>query len=491
MKQRQHSEARRGGKAWALGLLLGAAVGAAWSGEAAAGPLDIFGLSARSTAMGGAMAGGAEDFSALYYNMAGMVHAGPNVGMGLLVGLDDVNIRLKPRPPGYDLPDQGQGSSAIPSRYRLRARADTDDLADTYGFFIGAVSTLGIERLRVGGMAYLPINRLGLQRTHFVDEREQYFSNRLDFELLGGRSQHQVVIVGAAYALTDWLSLGAGLSFLPSTAGTNYVYIDNPTDQANVQVVLNQEQSGNVAPHAGLMLGPVEGWKVGLTYRGEIYLSVDVQNEVQIRGFQEDEATFPVLQKLPNALAYTPHQLVLGVSSTKPGLMLSADVTWSLWSRYLNQQAERTEGFQDTFTPRLGVEYQVSPWFTLRSGVAYEMSPVPAQEGRTSYVDNDRVILSLGSGHPLELFDYPVEVSWVGQLQHLRPRDTNKSLQWAPACAPGEQALCDELPDADRDPVTGDPIPEHAGLQTGNPGFPGFTSWGLLFAVSLDLRWRF
>lgn len=484
-------KARRGGRAG--GLVVAAALGVSlWSASASAGPLDIFGLSARSMAMGGAMTGDATDFSSLYYNMAGMVHAEPNVGMGLLIGLDDVNVRLKARPPGYDLPDLGQSAAAIPSRYRLRARQGTEDIPDTYGFFIGAVSSLGIKGLRVGGMAYLPVNRLGLQQTHFADEREQYFSNSLDFELLGGRSQHQVVIVGAAYALTEWLSVGGGLSFLPSTAGTNYVYIDNPTDQSNVQVALNQEQKGNVAPHAGLMLGPVEGWRVGLSYRGENHMSVDVENEVQIRGFQESEGGFPVIQQLPNALAYSPHQLALGVSSTRGGLTWSADVTWSLWSRYLNNQSERGAGFEDTFTPRLGVEYPLYPWFTLRSGAAYEASPVPAQTGRTNYVDNSRLIISLGSGHPLELFDAPVEVSWVGQLHYLVPRDTQKAVRsrW-PSCTPGERALCDELPDDAPDPVTGQPVPEHAGLQTGNPGFPGFSSGGLLLALSLDLRWRF
>jgi len=457
-----------------------------------AGPLDIFGLSARSTALGGGMSGEANDFSALYYNMAAMSFTEPNIGMGILVAVDDVNIGLKARPPGYDLPDRGQTSARIPTSYLLRPRENTDDILNTYGFYIGAVSSLGIPNLRIGGMAYLPVNRLGLQRTHFVDEREQYFSNGLDFELLGVRTQHQVIIVGASYAVTEWFSVGLGLSFLPSTGGTNFVYIDNPTDQANVDVVLNQEQAGNVAPHAGVMIEAAPGVQVGLTWRGEIYLSVDVKNEIQIRGFQTNEDVFPVLQNLPNTLAYSPHQLVMGASYKAEGLSVMGDVTYSLWDRYLNNQAERNANFRNTLTPRIGVEMELEPWFTVRTGIGYERTPVPEQTGRTNYVDNDRLILSMGTGHPLELFGFPVEVSWFVQAQYLVPRDVNKlpSGQYA-NCEPGVSTLCDELPDEVVDPSTGQPVPQHQGLQTGNPGFPGFGSWGQLLALGIDVRWRY
>lgn len=456
------------------------------------GPLDIFGLSARSTALGGGVSGEANDFSALYYNLAAMSFTEPNIGMGILISVDDVEIRLKARPPGYDLPDRGQTSARIPTSDLLRARGDTTDILDTYGFYIGAVSSLGIPKLRIGGLAYLPVNRLGLQRTHFVDEREQYFSNQLDFELLGVRSQHQVIIVGASYAVTEWFSVGAGLSFLPSTAGTNLVYIDNPTDQANVDVVLDQEQAGNVAPHLGVMFQPTPEIQVGATWRGEVYLSVDVKNEIQIRGFQDNEDVFPVIQNLPNTLAYSPHQFVAGASYKGDGVKVVGDITYALWDRYLNHQTVRDGQFRNTITPRLGVESELEPWFTVRTGIAYERSPVPDQTGRTNYVDNDRLIISLGSGHPLELFDYPVEVSWFVQGQYLVPRDVNKvPLGMHPDCAVGVTQLCDELPDDMLDPSTGLKIPAHQGLQTGNPGFPGFGSWGQLLALGLDIRWRY
>lgn len=57
-------------------------------------------------------------------------------------------------------------------------------------------------------------------------------------------------------------------------------------------------------------------------------------------------------------------------------------------------------------------------------------------------------------------------------------------------CGAGGRQLCDELPDDARD-AYGQPIAQAAGLQTGNPGFPGFQSWGHLVAIGVDAKWLF
>jgi hypothetical protein len=48
--------------------------------------------------------------------------------------------------------------------------------------------------------------------------------------------------------------------------------------------------------------------------------------------------------------------------------------------------------------------------------------------------------------------------------------------------------VCDEVPDTTVDPVTGKTMAQAQGLQTGNPGFPGFLSFGTILAFGLDLR---
>jgi len=94
------------------------------------------------------------------------------------------------------LRDLGNASATIPGKYRLNACGDTNDMPNTYGMHIGAVGLLGLDRLRVGVGVFLPVDHVAVQNSHFPDEREQYFSNRLDFEYLAStcsiRSSWQV-----------------------------------------------------------------------------------------------------------------------------------------------------------------------------------------------------------------------------------------------------------------------------------------------------------
>lgn len=463
-------------------------------GVAAANPFDIFGAGSRAGAMGGAMTAGSNDFSAVYYNVGAMGFQDATSGVGFTLSVDNALIRLKARPDGYELPNLGRNSAAVPSEFRLRPRTDTEGLLDTYGVYAGGVTSLGFDDLRLGMVVFFPVNRLGLQVTHFPDEREQYFTNQLTFELLGARVQRQVIMLGAAYRLADWLSVGAGISFLPTVRSANNVYLDNPTDQSDVELVLDTDQTGRVAPSIGAQLILTDDLQVGLNWRGEHYFVLKGRNEVQIRGFQEIEDDYPVLQEFSVVQNFTPHQLSLG-TSYKLGeqTLATLDLVYMVWSRYLNNQGARVESFEDTTSMRIGAEHKVSDAVVLRAGFGFEPTPVPAQTGRTNYVDNDRVVFSLGMGHALDFLDeQPVELSWYMQLQYLIPQDTDKDLSSAfPACEEGVKVLCDELPDDLPDPVTGLPTPENAGLQTGNPGFPGFQSYGQILTVGLDLRWRY
>ena len=59
----------------------------------------------------------------------------------------------------------------------------------------------------------------------------------------------------------------------------------------------------------------------------------------------------------------------------------------------------------------------------------------------------------------------------------------NKAL---PSTLPtSEGGLVDEVPDGMTDYETGEPIPGSQGLQTNNPGFPGYTVGGLLLSGSI------
>ena len=456
-----------------------------------ANPLDLFGFGARGAAMG-AMTAAADDYTAVYYNPGALGLAPSGMGAGLHASYDDVTIRLKPRPAGYDLPDLGAGGAVIGSKYRLRSRSDTNDIPNTYALHIGGVGSLGSERLRIGFAAFLPLNRLGQQSSPYSDEREQYFSNALQFEMIGQPAQHQVIMLAAAYRLTPWLSLGTGLSMMPQSTTQSQVYVPDPGHQDKINMTVTNDQVGRFAQLAGILLTPADHWQLGATWRGENYFAINLDTELQIKGFQNDPGSYPIHQRSQVVSAYQPHQFVVGASYVDDGLQFVADATYALWSRYRNHQGEQGSGFADTWSARVGAGWQVTPDRVLRAGLRWEPSPVPDQTGRTNYVDNDRVVASVGAGHRMHMFGHDMELGWYIQATHLMPRDTNKAVHGSyPTCAPGVSGLCDEAPDASIDPTTGHPVAAYQGLQTGNPGFPGFTSYGDVFAFGLDGRWAF
>jgi hypothetical protein len=140
---------------------------------------------------------------------------------------------------------------------------------------------------------------------------------------------------------------------------------------------------------------------------------------------------------------------------------------------------------------RAGAEIDAAKDRRLRAGLQWEPTPVPDQTGRSSYVDNDRIVASVGGGHDFGLFKRPVTLNWVAALHHLLPRATDKAPQarYRPCDQPGA-ALCDEVPDDTKNPATGQAYPAAQGLQTGNPGFPGFASSGSVLVVGAELLWE-
>jgi long-chain fatty acid transport protein len=456
---------------------------------AAANPFDVYGLGARSSAMGNVGAAIADDYTATYYNPAGLSQAQPAFNVGLQLTYDDVSIRLKDRPDGYDLPDLGSKSPAIPTKYRLTARGDTHDIPGTYQLQLGGVMAPWIDALRLGFAVGLPLNGLGEQTAHFSDEREQYFSNRLDFELLGHRQQQLSVLFGAGFKVTDWLAVGMGVSLLPNSGTTAQVYLADSGHQNQIQMAVNNQQKWNPTLHAGLTLTPSQKLQFGLVWRGQNSFNLDIHNDLQIKGFQGTSSGFPVQQDAHFVMNYTPHQFVAGVAVKTDSLLATLDATRSLWSNYVDTVGEKPGNFNDTWSARLGGQWQATEMTQLYMGLRYEQTPVPDQTGRTNYVDNDRLGVSGGARHRFSVGERKIDIGWSISVQRLLARDTTKGQGPFGDCAKsGVKSICDEVPDNSIDPVTGKSVPQAQGLQTGNPGFPGFLSYGTILAVGLDMR---
>ncbi|MFU8802555.1 MAG: OmpP1/FadL family transporter [Bradymonadaceae bacterium] len=454
---------------------------------AQAGSFDVYGAGARGAAMGSAQTATADGPSALSYNPGALTLSVPGLSVGAFATFNNAQILLKERPSGYDVPDLGPGSPALPEGQTRRPRRDTDSIAPLYALSLGAVANLGVENFRAAATVVLPTNDLFRLQTHYADERERHFSNQLHFELIDSRLHRVSIELGLAYLLTSWVSFGIGGTYVPGAAVGTEVFVADPTDQANVDIVADVQTTHGWGLLAGALFFLPADVQLGLSYRGAVSFGIRGANDLQIHGIDaEDDELQQQLNWVP---AYSPSMASLGLARPFRKTLVSADLRYTFWSDYRDTQGVRPE-FSDRLSYRLGAEYTTVEDTRLRAGLGFEPTPIPDQTGRTNYVDNDRILLSMGSAHHVHVMGVNVEASWFLQTHYLLPRETRKErLATHPVCTSGEQQLCDEVPNDTRDPRTGEPHVEAQGLQTGNPGFPGFVSGGWIGALGFELRY--
>lgn len=460
-----------------------AALGVIGPQVARANLFETFGAGARSQGMAGAVGAVTADYAATFHNPAGLALGPASAGMGLHGAYDRTTILLMPRPDGYDPPGYGA---------RLSPRDDTDGSGVTGGMTFGFSLLPFDDDFAVGAMVRVPFEGFANIDTRFADEREQYFDNQLRFGLLSGRLRSEMIALGMAYRWHygdhAWLSMGVGLLMLPAVTTVNDIYTPNAADPSVVDANFGIEQTLEQAVVAGLIIEPWSWLRIGLTFQDEVFQSVDATNRILLGG-NEDE---PILQDLAVAQHYTPPRLAGSLALQGEGWLVTLEGTWLGWSRYLDEHAETPEpAFDDTINWRLGFEMPMGDESSARFGAGWVPTPVPPQTGRSNHVDTDRLVLSAGGGRSFELWEESFRLDAAVQVHALRAMTTHKAaLDSHPACAPGVSALCDETPDSDVD-APGLPASATQGLQTGNPGFPGFTAGGYVVMAGLDVTWHF
>ena len=352
---------------------------------AGANRLDLFGGGARGQGLGGGGGALIDDHAALYLNPAALALGSVSAALSLDGAYDRTTILLMPRPAGYD-----------PLGYEARqsARRDLDGARKTGTVLLGLKVRPFDEDLTVAFLALSSFEGLGRVSTAFPDEREQFFSNQLRFELLGERARGELFAVGGSFRLRPWISLGLGVLLLPKIAVTTRLLTPNPSDPGDAE--LNNDVSNGMeqALTAGVLLTPSGPFRFGLSFQDALYLNLDGANRIELAGV---DASL-VSQDFAVAQSYSPLRLMASASYEGPsGWQLAVDSTWRAWSRYVDQH-QRSVAFDDTFDLRVGIELPFDQRSVLRIGGGYTPSPVPAQTGRSNYVDNDRVVAGIGGG---------------------------------------------------------------------------------------------
>lgn len=385
----------------AAGIAVALALAAA---PALANPVDSFGLGSRSTAMGSAVSADARDFSANYYNPSGLALArGTDISVGY------VYVAQKLEMNGHD--------------------SQVDPVRALVGGVVapGAIWTIPFA---FGLAVHLPDHRLSRARSmRAEDPRWVLWDNR-----------PQLLYLSANLAIRpfDWLAVGGGVAFLAATrgafevTGTAVLPTDNGERSAYDSQLRHEVDADLTAvryPAFGITLLPLDDVDFSLVYRGEAKIELGI--DAELRG-DVDTGLFPVPVRYElestTVNAFIPRQVVVGARIRRvERLTVALDVTWVNWAAY-ESPISRTRtildvqnipagfelppnpkptgkvdpDFRNRLVPRIGVEYRLPIQrqldVPLRAGYVFEHSPVPPQTGRTNFVDNDRHVLSLGTG---------------------------------------------------------------------------------------------
>jgi hypothetical protein len=454
------------------------------------------------------------DASSTYYNPSLLVDAPAGLTVGVLVMSEQIGISPTNRPgPGYDVPvgienathangsrwsnypiptqwlQQGRAASAQNEALPARARQAAGTGQQVFAYqMLGFVAKLFRDRLALGAYALVPYSRFTGADAFYSDEREQYFSNSLHPELYGDRMVATSIAFGAGLKITDELSAGIAFTLNLATEADTPTYVVDAGRLQDILVDSNVKVVASIAPHLGVSYRPTHRLRLTGTVHSPEKLEIDTNFTFLLANGVEQKAGVDFTHD------YMPWQFGAGASydlleSEHDTIMLAASAVYGRWSQYVDRHSDSPDaayGWYDTLTPVLGARVQHDALGTFLD-VEYQPSPVPLQTGRTNYVDNDRVGADGGVDYAFTLLGTRFKVGAQMQVQRLVPRYQAKLP--TPTSADGvnhtPDLVADEVPDDSV--LDGQPVAGRQGLQTNNPGWPGFGSQGWIVGGGLTL----
>lgn len=377
----------------------------------------------------------ADDYSGVYYNPASLILADrPIFGFGFIYSNPSLQTEA---PPGLKQKIAGiKALTGFPIGFSLP--------------FSGKLK----NRVSIGAGLLLTGD---LSRTYFV----QGFAppmNYPQFAQVDQRIYRTAVNLGIAVRPLRFMSLGVGIHLIPNSPGTMRIRMDAANYSGGgepPEADLDWDWTYHLAPIAGLLLDLNPRWKLGVSFRDEIYtlMNIPVDTTITLAGL-EVRAQIPIKVRMD----YTPRQLALGTSfQVLPSLLTAFDLTWIAWSRFPNPsgviqindivfqgmplnlediQANLPKspdpGFHDTLVPALSAEWSFSHDLQFRGGYSFIPTPVPGQSSReTNFLDSHRHLLTAGLGvsftDPFGLLSRPIRLDFHLQEHIFQKRKTAKS----------------------------------------------------------------
>ena len=442
---------------------------------------------------------------AAYFNPAYLVLQEDSfkLGFGMMLQNKDIEHFDRIKDHGYDISSQiGNADSAeitTGGKYVPLATSEliNDRGSSDYDSFdgiitIGAVKSIVKNWLAAGAYALIPTSGIQTQEPFFNDEKEQYFSNSLHFELYGDRLNQFSMAFALGGKVSSFLRLGAGVAVTTYTITNNKVFVPDSSKPTLQLINTQMKVKGSASPFFSFVANPFLGLNLTGTFHFPTNTGVvELNNEMQVNGWEYEEGDPKYLEARSSMTAgYQPMKLSIGLyyDFVVDGYKLTplASFEWARWSTYVNRHGETPQDeWNDTFSFAGG--------FMLRHrerkaafNINYVPSPVPAQTGRENYVDNDRLGFSVGYSEYFHFEKFSIGGGITSSIQILLSRTEVKDDKRSEE----DGGLVDEFPDDSSFYGPQDELDEFnkakAGMQTNNPGWPGWKSSGFVFGLGIS-----
>lgn len=446
----------------------------------------------------------------LYTNPALISRLKNHLSVNFNLNIPNMKIKLMDKPVHSDVPisiyDSNVGNSknnfkTLPTVELMNRRGNTvvDESIAFIG--IGLAYNFNIPKFQLAGIIQLPISfpEAAVLSTHYNDEREAIFSNRLYFTRFGQWEKVAAGLAGASYDILSNLTLGLAAQITVTTKTHLSIYIPDASVQDYSLANVDAKISTGIRPIAGLVLRPLDWFSVGLVFRDESWVEVAGTGELLLWNYHEADPykTIPkrAVQKFPLAIAYEPREYEIGIGARLSDFTGQFAVMYQEWPLYRDQhnkhpyvldnpmdsETEKNFHFKGTFNFLGSINYDYSANRALQLGFAYYPTPVPPQVGRTNFVDNDLVAFSLGHRYDFRFYNRNVTLNGMAQFFYMFQRTTYKD----------PKLILDEFPDDSTTLLSNSPMLEAKGLQTNNPGFPGYEAGGFILSLGVNLLYYF
>ncbi len=480
-----------------------------------------------------------------YFNPALLVRMRRSISFNTFYAYQNLDISLMDRDESLNITgdvDDGTGIYGATQEgrlqhetnlpYKARPTADLEERGgrsakrgELYGA-LGLVFPLFEDYLTLGFYGLIPIGSIMRQDAFFVDEREQNFSNSLQFELYDDRMSAFNVSMALSGGY-KWLYAGVGVSVTAKADINSTVFTPDAGKNEN-KIHADTTIKARFTPHFGIVARPFASLpfdflQLGFTAHLPTKTTVDTTNVITFWNINREQEAEINTNILDVTYAYKPLTLSPSIAFTdleiKEDTFLSLGFTaiWRKWSDYINRYSERPQDniywdstvevtnkdgsiasrggwvhesvdkyrWKDSWEFVLGgsIEHKA-----IKTGLdlGYFISPVPDQTGRTNYVDNSKINLAAGFSYTWDIKNMQLETGVNFQSQIMLKRKTVKD-EGVPNSVGKGGTVVDEFPDSTCDPFnpeceTGERMPESEGFQTNNPGYPGYTSSGQIFS---------